>query len=547
MRKFVSTIFVILIVIMAIHAEEKQPGPPVLMQGMGTYHHKITTSSEQAQKFFDQGLTLAYAFNHAEAERSFREAARLDPNCAMCYWGISLVLGPNINMQMDKESVPPAYVALNKAKELMKNASAKEQDYITALATRYGPSPVEDRTKFNEAYANAMREVAKKYPDDLDAATLFAEAMMDVHPWDYYNKETREPQPWTPEIVSTLESVMKKNPNHPGANHFYIHAVEASNHPERGLPMAGRLSTLVPAAGHLVHMPAHIYIRTGDYKKASETNEHAIKSDDSYLSGCHAPGAYSMVYVPHNHHFLSASATLEGRSKVALDSANAVRSKVPSEMMRQEGMAVLQHFYMVPTFVMIRFGMWDDILKSPAPDKDLIYPTGIWHYARGLALLRTGKIDDAKKELEQLKTVAANPALEKMLLMDLHKTTDLTQIEVEHLTGEIAAASKDYDSAVQHLQKAVQIEDNLTYDEPPVWPNPMRHYLGAVLLDAKRSAEAEKVFRAELTKFPRNGWSLFGLEQSLIAQNKKQEADTVKKDLDVAWAAADIKLNSSRL
>jgi len=532
---------------MAIQADEKQPGPPVLMQGLGTYHHKITTSSEQTQKFFDQGLTLAYAFNHAEAERSFREAARLDPNCAMCYWGISLVLGPNINMQMDKESVPPAYVALNKAKELMKNASAKEQDYIKALATRYGPSPVQDRTKFNEAYADAMREVAKKYPDDLDAATLFAEAMMDIHPWDYYNKQTREPQPWTPEIVSTLESVMKKNPNHPGANHFYIHAVEASNHPERGLPMAERLSTLVPAAGHLVHMPAHIYIRTGDYKKASETNEHAIKSDDSYLSGCHAPGAYSMVYVPHNHHFLSASATLEGRSKVALDSANAVRSKVDPQMMRQEGMAVLQHFYMVPTFVMIRFGMWDDILKSPGPDKDLIYPTGIWHYARGLALVRTGKIDDATKELEQVKSVAANPALEKMLLMDLHKTTDLTQIEVEHLAGEIAAASKDYNSAVSHLQKAVQIEDSLTYDEPPVWPNPMRHYLGAVLLEAKRSSEAEKVYREELTKFPKNGWSLFGLEQSLIAQNKKQEADTVKKDLDVAWAAADIKLSSSRL
>jgi tetratricopeptide (TPR) repeat protein len=533
--------------VMAIQADEKQPGPAVLMPAMGTYHHKITTSSEQAQKFFDQGLTLAYAFNHAEAERSFREAARLDPNCAMCYWGVSLVLGPNINMQMDKEAVPPAYVALNKAKELMKNASQKEQDYINALATRYGPSPVEDRTKFNEAYANAMREVAKKYPDDLDAATLFAEALMDIHPWDYYNKETREPQPWTPEIVSTLEAVMKKNPKHPGANHFYIHAVEASNHPERGLPMAERLGSIVPAAGHLVHMPAHIYIRTGDYKKASETNEHAIKSDDSYLSGCHAPGAYSMVYVPHNHHFLSASATLEGRSKVALDSANAVRSKVDPQMMRQEGMAVLQHFYMVPTFVMTRFGMWDEILKSPAPDKDLIYANGIWHYARGLAYVRTGKLDDAKKELEEVKSVAANPGLEKLLLMDLHKTTELTQIEVEHLTGEIAAASKDYNTAISHLQKAVQIEDHLTYDEPPVWSNPIRHYLGAVLLDAKRPAEAEKVYRQELTKFPKNGWSLVGLEHSLSAQNKTQLAESVKKELDAAWANADIKLMASRL
>jgi tetratricopeptide (TPR) repeat protein len=253
-----------------------------------------------------------------------------------------------------------------------------------------------------------------------------------------------------------------------------------------------------------------------------------------------------MVYVPHNHHFLSAAATLEGRSKVALDSANAVQSRVDAHMMRQEGMAVLQHFYMVPTLVMVRFGKWNEILASKAPDKDLIYPTGIWHYARGLAFVRTGKIDDAKKELQEVTAIAANPALEKMLLMDLHKTTDLMQIQVEHLTGEIAAASKDYDTGIKHLQKAAQIEDNQTYDEPPVWPNPMRHYLGALLLDAKRSAEAEKVYREELTKFPRNGWSLFGLEQSLIAQNKKQEADSVKKDLDVAWAAADIKLNSSR-
>lgn len=545
MFKFYSTIFVILITAAAIQADE-QTGPAVLMQGMGTYHHKISTNSDQAQKFFDQGLTLAYAFNHAEAERSFREAARLDPNCAMCYWGISLVLGPNINMQMDKEAVPPAYVALKKAQELMKNASQKEQDYVKALATRYGPSPVEDRTKFNEAYANAMRDLAKKYPDDLDAATLFAEALMDIHPWDYYKKDTREPQPWTPEILSTLESVMKRDPKHPGANHFYIHAVEASNHPDKGLPMAERLNTLVPAAGHLVHMPAHIYIRTGDYKKASEANEVAIKSDNSYLSGSHAPGAYSMVYVPHNHHFLSAAATLEGRSKVALDSANAVQSKVDAHMMRQEGMAVLQHFYMVPTFVMVRFGKWNEILASPAPDKDLVYPTGIWHYARGLAYVRTGKIDDAKKELQQVSAIASNPALEKMVLMDLHKTTDLTQIEVEHLTGEIAAASKDYDSAIQHLQKAIKIEDNLTYDEPPVWSNPIRHYLGAVLLDAKRAAEAEKVYRDELTKFPKNGWSLVGLEQSLVAQNKKQEAESVQKDFDKCWAAADIKLTSSR-
>ncbi|MCI0446242.1 hypothetical protein L0152_23880 [bacterium] len=543
--KLTSTIFVILLAF-ALNAQE--PQPPALMKGMGSYHYKITTSSEEAQKFFDQGLTFAYAFNHAEAERYFREAARLDPHCAMCYWGISLVLGPNINAAMDKEAVPPAYVALKKAQDLMKNASAKEQDLIKALATRYGPSPVDDRTKFNEAYANAMREVAKKYPDDLDASTLFAEALMDVHPWDYYKKDTLEPQPWTPEIVSTLESVMKKNPNHPGANHFYIHAVEASKNPERGLPMAGRLTALVPAAGHLVHMPAHIYIRTGNYRKASEANEHAIKSDNSYLSGCHAPpGMYSMAYVPHNHHFLSATTTLEGKSKEAIESANTVRKSVDPQMMRKEGFGVLQHYYMIPTFVMIRFGKWNDILQSPAPDKDLVYPNGIYHYARGIALIRTGKIDEAKKELQEVTAIAANPALQKVTLMDINKTSDLMQIAKEHLAGEIDAASKNYDSAIKHLQAAVNIEDHLTYDEPPPWSNPTRHYLGAVLLEAKRPAEAEKVYREELQKFPKNGWSLSGLQQSLAAQNKTQEAQTMKKEFDTAWVGADIKLTSSRL
>lgn len=545
-KMFLYNTIIIVLSTLGLYAAE-DTGPAVLMEGLGSYHHKITTTSEQTQKFFDQGLTLAYAFNHAEAERSFREAARLDPNCTMCYWGIALVLGPNINMQMDKEAVPPAYVALKKALELMKNASAKEQAYVKALSTRYGPAPVEDRTQLNEAYANAMRDLAKKYPDDLDATTLFAEALMDIHPWDYYKKDTGEPQPWTPEITATLESVMKKDPNHPGANHFYIHAIEASKTPERGLPMAERLNSLVPAAGHLVHMPGHIYIRTGNYRKASEANEHAIKADNSYLSGCHAAGVYSLAYVPHNHHFLSATTTLEGNSKVALESANTVRSKVDPQMMRQEGLSVLQHFYMIPAYVMIRFGKWSEILESPAPDKDLIYPNGVWHYARGIAYARTGKLDEAKKELAEVTTIAANPALEKITLMDINKTSDLMQIAKEHLAGEITAASKDYNAAVKHLQEAVRTEDSLTYDEPPPWGNPMRHYLGAIFLEAKRPAEAEQVYREELRKFPKNGWSLTGLHQSLIAQNKKDKAAAVKKVLDAAWAGADISLSASRL
>jgi tetratricopeptide (TPR) repeat protein len=540
-----STILVVLLPL-AIYAQE--PGPATLMPGLGSYSHKISSTNPQTQKFFDQGLTLSYAFNHAEAERSFREAARLDPNCAMCYWGIALVLGPNINMAMDSEAVPPAYIAIKKAISLMKYASQKEQDYIKTLATRYGAEPVEDRTPLNEAYANAMRELSKKYPEDLDAATLFAEALMDVHPWDYYKKDaTRAPQPWTAEIVNTLESVMKRNPDHPGANHLFIHAVEASNNPEKGLPMAERLTRLVPAAGHLVHMPAHIYIRTGNYRQASAANEKAIQSDNEYLAGCHAPGPYSAAYVPHNHHFLSSTATLEGNYKLAMQAANNTSSKVDPKLVREKGYGVLQHFSMIPTYVRIRFGKWDEILNSPAPDKDLVYPTGVWHYARGIAFIRTGKLQNAKKELDAVNTVTANPVLKEVTLFDINSTESLMQIAREHLAGEVAAASGNYDEAIKHLKAAVQIEDNLTYDEPPPWNNPTRHYLGAILLQAKRPAEAEKVYRDELNKFPKNGWSLTGLMQSLEAQGKKEETAQVKVELDKAWAGADVKLTASRM
>ncbi len=537
----------IVIVLLSGIVFAQEIGPATLMEGLGSYHHKISTNVPQAQKFFDQGFTLSYAFNHAEAERSFREAARLDPSCAMCYWGIALVQGPNINMAMNDEAVSPAYAAIQKAISLMNKASEKEQAYIKALATRYASTPVDDRTSLNVAYANAMRDVAKKYPDDLDAATLFAEALMDVHPWDYYTKDTRAPQPWTAEIVSTLESVMKRNQNHPGANHFFIHAVEASKDPERGLPMAERLNVLVPAAGHLVHMPAHIYIRTGNYRKASAANEKAINSDNEYLAGCHAPGPYSAAYVPHNHHFLSSSATLEGNSKLAMEAANNTRSKVDPKLMREKGNGVLQHFHMIPTYVMIRFGKWNEILKTPAPDKALVYPNGVYHYARGIAYVRTGKLEEAKKELQAVTEIAANPVLKEVTLFDINSTVDLMHIARAHLAGEVAGASGDLNAALKHLNEAVQVEDNLTYDEPPPWNNPTRHYLGAILLKAKKPVEAEKVYRDELTKFPKNGWSLIGLRQSLEAQGKTKEAATVASDFEKAWAGADVKLTSSTM
>ena len=517
-----------------------------LLEGLGNHHHQITTDSPEAQRFFDQGLILSYGFNHKEAERSFREAARLDPECAMCYWGIALVLGPNINTKMFDEAVAPAYEAAQKALELSGKASEKERAYVLALIERYGPAPVADRSSLDKNYAKAMGELSKRYPGDLDAATLYAESLMDLHPWDFW-KTNGEMKEWTPEIVTTLERVLNRDPYHPGANHFYIHAIEASKNPERAAAAADRLNNLVPVAGHLVHMPSHIYIRVGRYHDGSLVNEAAIKADDEYIAQCRAQGVYPLAYVPHNHHFLWATTTMEGRSERAIEAARNTAARVDQTMMRKPGLGTLQHYSAIPYYALIRFGKWEEILAEPAPAADLVYPTGVYHYARGMALARTSRFDEAQGELEKVREIAANPVLDSVTIWGNNATSSLMNIASEVLAGELAASQGEYGVAVDHLKKAVEIEDSLIYDEPPDWFFPVRHSLGAVLLEAGRPADAEKVYREDLAKFPDNGWSLFGLMKSLEAQSRTQEAASVKGRFQKAWAEADIPLTASRL
>ena len=525
------------------HTENTDHTAP-LFNNLGDYHHPISTTSKLAQRYFDQGLILAYGFNHAEAVRSFKEAAKLDPNCAMCYWGIAYVLGPNINAPMEAEALIETGQALQKAIALSKNASEKEQAYIQALAKRYPIKHVEDRKPFDIAYANAMREVAKRYPDDLDAATLFVEALMDTTPWDYW-KENGEPKPEGIEIMARLESILQRNPNHAGANHLYIHAVEKAR-PELGVAAADRLMSLVPGAGHLVHMASHIYIRVGRYHDAVVSNQRGIEADSAYTNHGHTQTMYSMAYMPHNHHFLWFAALMTGQSELAIQAATQT-AKVDEKQMRQPELSgSLQHYYAIPLYTLTRFGKWDEILTTPAPANDLKYPTGVWHYARGMAFVAKGQVEQATQELEQLRSLAADPALEQIKIWGFNSTTHVLNIATEVLAGELAAKQGNYEQAVAHLRSAIKFEDTMVYTEPADWYHPTRQSLGTVLLEANRAAEAEQVYREDLKIYPENAWSLFGLAQSLQAQGKTEAAKVVQQRFDEAWKYSDVTLTASR-
>lgn len=517
-----------------------------LLDEMGDHHFEISTSDTLITRYFDQGIMLTYGFNHAEAERTFRQVAALDPDNAMAWWGIALVQGPNINMPMLPEAVPVAWEALQKALELKANVSQREQDYIDALATRYAENPPEDRTPLDEAYAEAMGELVQKYPDDLEARTLYAEALMDLHPWDYWTKDG-EPRPWTPKILETLEYVIEQNRDHPGANHLYIHATEASKTPEKALESANRLRHAVPGAGHLVHMPSHTYIRVGMYHEGTLANQRAVESDNAYVTQCRQQGVYPLGYVPHNHHFLWATATMEGREQLSTEAALGTYEHVNTEMMREPGFGTLQHFRVIPLYSHVRFGRWNDILSYSEPAEDLIYPRGVWHYARGMAFVGNAQLEDAEKELESLKIIAADDTLKEITIWDINSTQELMQIASRVLEGEIAAQYGNFDEAVALLQDALEIESQLAYNEPPDWFFPVRHNLGAILLQADRPEEAEEIYRKDLQDFPQNGWSLFGLHQSLMAQEKIEEAEQVKMQYEEAWKHADIELHSSRI
>jgi tetratricopeptide (TPR) repeat protein len=516
-----------------------------LLEGLGDLHWPVSTDSELAQRYFDQALTLSYGFNHLEAERSFREAARLDDECAICLWGAALVLGPNINDPIptpDREL--KAYATLQEARARMQHASEKERALIEALAARYAPEPPSDRTVLDRAYADAMRSVAKRFPNDLQVQALFAESMMDTMPWAYWT-EDGQPKPLTEEVFATLDYVLDRDPEHPGANHFYIHAVE-QEHPERGVEAADSLRSVVPGAGHLVHMPSHIYIRVGRYHDGSLANERAIEADNDYVSQCRAQGIYPVAYVPHNHHFLWATTTMEGRSADALSAARHTAAHVDRSLVRDPALAMLQHFSAIPYYALVRFGKWDEILKEPPPDSDLLYPMAVWHYARGIAYAREKQLKEARHELEQVQRIAAGPDLKEIKIWGLNPTSSLAEIAALILRAEIAAARKNFKPAAAQLRKAIAIEDGLIYGEPPDWFYPVRHNLGAILLEAGLARAAEEVYREDLARFPDNGWSLFGLAQSLGAQGKHEAAAVAQRQFEAAWKHADVEITASR-
>jgi tetratricopeptide (TPR) repeat protein len=525
-------------------AEQSQASPTGALaprlQKLGNHLFPVTTKNKQAQLFINQGVNLSYAFNHAEAGRAFREAARLDPNLPMAYWGEALVLGPNINAAMDPNSEAQALELVKKAVALKSRVSIREQAFIDALTQRYS-GRAEDRRDRDRMYAEAMRKVQERFPDDLDAATLYVEAMMDLRPWGYWTRDGH-PYEGTAEIVALTEKVLARNPNHPGALHLYIHLMEAKE-PEKAEPVADRLLTLMPAAGHMVHMPAHIYQRVGRYADAARSNELAIAADMDYLSQCRAQGLYPMAYFPHNIHFLWFAATADGRSKLAVDSARDTAAKVSDESLKQA--PLLAGFRVVPYLALTRFGKWDEMLKEPEPPKNSAYLNGTWHYARGVAFIGKGQNDAAEQELAKLKEILKDESLNQPLF-SLNTGRAILSIAPEVLAGEIAAAKKDFDVAIAHLERAVRLEDALVYTEPAEWHYPPRLALGAVLLEGNRAAEAETVYWEDLKRNRESGWALFGLVQALKAQGKNDDAALAEARFKKAWARSDVTLSASR-
>jgi tetratricopeptide (TPR) repeat protein len=524
----------------AAAAPTDQSGVP-LFNNLGTLHHPISTSSPKAQQYFDQGLRLVFAFNHEEAVNSFKEAAKLDPDAAMAYWGIGLALGPNINLPMDREAEKRAYEAVQTASALAPNVSPEEWAYIKALAVRYSIAPDAKREALDAAYAEAMGKIAAEHPKDADAATLYAEAMMDQQPWDYWTSNG-QPKGHALEIVATLERALELNPDHPGACHYYIHAVEASSKPERALPCAKRLPDLMPGAGHLVHMPGHIYLRLGMYKEAVERNVHAAAVDHDYLEHRTLTGIYPLGYYPHNVHFLWTALSMEGRSQEAMKTARDLERLIPWEV--AEKVPALEEFAPTTLITYVRFGKWDEIFTVPKPPADLTYTTIIWRYARGLAFAATKRSDEARQEEKALAALVASIPEDR--IMGGSKVRDLAKIAELVVAGEIAARQGNYEQGINHLKAAADLEDRLRYYEPPLWHIPVRHSLGAVLLQAGRPAEAEQVYRADLMHHPHNGWSLFGLKESLAAQQKEAQVKATDQEFHQAWARADVQLRASR-
>lgn len=526
---------------------ERAGGP--LLDGMGDYQMSITTQDPNAQRYFNQGMVLAFAFNHAESIRSFRAAQTLDATCAMCFWGEALATGPNINITSkgkvimapaDRES---AFAALQKAVALKANASAKEQAYIDALAARYNGDPSTDREPLDLAWAKAMGDLTKKYPEDMTAASIYAEALMNTMPWNYWSDDGIA-KPETAAVIESLDRVLEAEPYHPLALHLYVHALEASNDPARAEPAADRLANLVPGAGHLVHMPSHIYYRVGRYNDAAIANQRAADVDEAYIASCNAQGFYPALYYPHNIHFLWSASTMQGQSALSIESARRVVDNVRIEQV--EAFPTIEFFRTTPLLSLVRFAKWDDILKEPHPHEGFMFAKSIWHYARGVAYAAKGQGAMAESELTQLIPLKDDVAVTFLDSAD-YPGSVLVAIAIDLLRGEIAYRSGDFDTAAEEFAQAVIKQDSLPYTEPPFWYYPTRQSLGAALLAGGELERAEAVFREDLERYPHNGWSMFGLVQSLEAQGKDEAAAIVREHFDMAWQFSDVELSGAIL
>ncbi|GAB3509433.1 hypothetical protein GCM10027442_16830 [Emticicia fontis] len=517
-----------------------------LLPGLEGIDFTITTKSAEAQKYFNQGLMLAYGFNHAESARSFYEVTRQDSSCAMGWWGFAYVLGPNYNAGMEPDNFQRAYDAVQKALVLVGNCTSKEKDLIQALSTRYAKDSSIPRSRLDSTYSVTMRRVYRKYPNDADVAALYAESMMNLHPWQLW-KSDGTIQPWTPEIIAVLEKALQVDPKHAGANHFYIHAQEMSQHAEKALTNAKLLETLVPGAGHLLHMPSHIYIRIGKYHEGVLGNQQASLVDSLYVEACHAQGAYPLGYYPHNYHFIAACGTLSGESKSAMIGAMQTANHAHKKLMLDPVWGTLQHYYTIPWYIQVKLGLWENILKSKAPEKILKYPSVIWHYANAMAALSQNKTAQAKQHLAEMKTILKDTSIKAITIWNINNVYDLCMIASKTVEGEINAKEKNYAQAIAFLREAVAKEDALNYNEPADWFFSIRHHLGAVLIDAGKYEEAITVYEQDLKTYPKNGWALKGLTNVYEKTGDKKKYNQIKQQFDEAWKYADIKIASSRL
>lgn len=520
-----------------------------LFEGMGPYHRPVQGISPDAQRYFDQGMVMAFGFNHAESIRAFRAAQRLDPNCAMCFWGEALATGPNINVTSKGKAVMAdqdrvsAFAAINRALELKDNASPVEQALIDALAKRYNGDPTTPREPLDIAYAEAMGQVVAAFPDDDDAAAMFAEAWMNTMPWNYWSDDGT-PKPETVPVIAELERIIARHPDHALALHLYIHAVEASGNPGRAEAAADSLANLVPGSGHLVHMPAHIYWRVGRYQDAATANIRAAAVDEAYIAACNAQGFYPALYYPHNIHFLWAASSMSGQSNLAIASARKVAANVRLEQIEQ--FPTVEFFQTIPLLSLVQFARWQDILNEPQPPASLDYSNAIWHYARGIALANQGDAAGAMAERDALAAVKDTVQIQFLDSADYPAST-LLNIADALLQGEIALQAGNASEAVSLFEVAVNLQDGLPYTEPPFWYYPTRQSLGHALMADKRYGEAEAVYRKDLQDYPRNGWSAYGLILALEAQGQLVEAEAARAAFETMWMNADIELTGSRL